>query len=96
MTQDHIIKAAEQAGFANQYPTAPMLEMFERFYAIAFRQGMDRAAEKIETTKEWRGGKWTSTLCPLTTEAIADAIRAEAHAQNQLKNVHDTGNVSKN
>ena len=123
---DHIIKAAEQAGFANQYPTAPMLEMFERFYAIAYRQGMERAAEIAEAEQDIaeekkadqrfkdalkdlhskkaternavdRGDHW---MCVSTCNAVlrnaAKAIRAEAHAQNQPKNVHDTGNVSKN
>lgn len=44
-----------------------------------------------------RGDHW---MCVSTCNAVlrnaAKAIRAEAHAQNQPKNVHDTGNVSKN
>ena len=42
---DHIIKAAREAGFANQFPTGAMLEMFERFYAIAYRAGLEDAAK---------------------------------------------------
>lgn len=74
---DHIIKAARRIW--GESAILPLADL-ERFYAIAFAAGMERAAEIVETTKEWRGGKWVSTLCPMTTEAIATAIRA--HAQN--------------
>lgn len=47
-----------------------------RFYALAYRQGLEDAAKLLETKKEWRGGKWVSSLSPETASAIAAAIRA--------------------
>lgn len=47
-----IIEAARSAGFANQFPTAQMLGMFERFYAIAYQQGLEDAAKVAETQQD--------------------------------------------
>lgn len=44
-----IIEAARLAGFANQFPTDQMLGMFERFYAIAYRQGLEDAAKAVKS-----------------------------------------------
>jgi len=71
---DHIIKAAQEAGFANQYPTAPMLAMFERFYTIAYRQGMERAAEICDA----RYVRTQETARMGTSVECADVIRAHA------------------
>lgn len=78
---DHIIKAAKDAGATRAYPEAQSSrddaylvgqQFLERFYAIAYRQGMERAAEICEGQhEEDRPGDY------------AYAIRAEAHAQNQ-------------
>lgn len=123
---DHIIKAAREAGFDWADLGVQDRLAFERFYAIAYRAGMERAAEIAEAEQDIaeekkadqrfkdalkdlhskkaternavdRGDHW---MCVSTCNAVlrnaAKAIRAEAHAQNQPKNVHDTGNVSKN
>lgn len=51
---DHIIKAAKEAGATRAYPEAQSTrddaylvgqQFLERFYAIAYRAGMERAAE---------------------------------------------------
>ena len=119
---DHIKAARSIWG---QSAILPFAEL-ERFYAIAFAAGMERAAEIAEAEQDIaeekkadqrfkdalknlhsqkatgrnavdRGDHW---MCVSTCNAVlrnaAKAIRAEAHTQNQPKNVHDTGNVSKN
>ena len=103
---DHIIKAAKAAGgttYTNRhYPGATACafgpEALERFYAIAYRQGMDRAAEICDDlmAPPRVGSIQNANLYHDATNDCASLIRAEAHAQNQPKNVHDTGNVSKN
>ncbi|MDP3627120.1 MAG: hypothetical protein Q8S12_11010 [Hydrogenophaga sp.] len=76
--------------------------------ARLYRQGMERAAEICDGLKEKTlAAQRPTQLDDLTNTQIrmvahlghgncAESIRAEAHAQNQPKNVHDTGNVSKN
>lgn len=126
---DHIIKAAIEAGVAvtvhKGKPGGPwavshvVTTDIERFYALAYRAGMERAAEIAEAEQDIaeekkadqrfkdelkdlhskkaternavdRGNHW---MCVSTCNAVlrnaAKAIRAEAHAQNQPKNVHD-------
>lgn len=39
------------------------------------RAEREACAKLIEERKEWRGEKWVSTLCQMTTSAIANAIR---------------------
>jgi hypothetical protein len=90
---DHIIKAAQEAGFTLQRDERLFREMLERFYAIAFKAGMERAAEICEAKHAIRARDGFPREAS-TARALATAIRA--HAQNQPKNVHDTGNVSKN
>lgn len=72
---DHIIKAAREAGFDWADLGVQDRLAFARFYAIAYRQGMERAAEMFagQPHVEHFGRE------------IADAIRAEAHAQNQTE-----------
>lgn len=43
--------------------------------AEARRDALEEAAKVILETKEWKNGKWTSTICPTTADAIAAAIR---------------------
>lgn len=43
--------------------------------AAARRDALEAAAKVILETKEWKNGKWTSTICPTTADAIAAAIR---------------------
>lgn len=88
---DKIIAAAREAGITasigqtingkykpnvNALGHSVPVEWLSRFYAIAYRQGLEDAAKLLETKKEWRGGKWVSTLSPETASAIAAAIRA--------------------
>ena len=100
---DHIIKAAKAAGFSTIQFKGDVerirvvhsngswvccTDSVTALYAIAYRAGMERAAEIAM-------GMDCAMRCRVGHE-VAAAIRAEAHAQNQPKNVHDTGNVSKN
>jgi len=48
----------------------------ERFWAIAYQQGLEDAAKLVTVENKWYGGKWVSTLSPETAEAIAATIRA--------------------
>ena len=121
-----IIKAAQEAGFDWSELGVRDRLSFADFYAIAYRQGMERAAEIAEAEQDIaeekkadqrfkdalknlhsqkaternavdRGDHWVCvSTCNAVLRNAAKAIRAEAHAQNQPKNVHDTGNVSKN
>ena len=43
--------------------------------AAARRDALEEAAKMVVETKEWKNGKWTSTICPTTADAIAAAIR---------------------
>lgn len=92
---DHIIKAAKEAGgttYTNRHHDGTACafgpEALERFWAIAFKAGMERAAEICES----RQTPGTGSVAILN--GAADAIRA--HAQNQPKNEHDGSVVSKN
>lgn len=80
---DHIIKAAGECGIEMLAIDGVIHEPeLERFYAIAYRAGMERAAEICESLPADYYG---------ANGECAAAIRA--HAQNQPKNEHDTGNV---
>lgn len=94
-----VLKAAQEAGF-EVHPRKQQARVgwdaltgvdstpkLERFYAIAYQQGMERAAEICES----RQTPGTGSVAILN--GAADAIRAEAHAKNQPESTHDTGNV---
>ncbi len=81
---DHIIKAAREAGWTDiQLSMAAPAEMerLSRFYAIAFKAGMERAAEICDERFSRHYGN---------VYLVSHAIRAEAHAQNQPKPLHDS------
>ena len=91
---DHI-KAAKEAGFDWADLGVQDRLAFARFYAIAFRQGMERAAkicEGIAEDYEKREGRKYPEMKSDAQTGASDceyAIRAEAHAQNQPKTTHD-------
>ena len=99
MTTDKIIAAAREARLGSVLchnsiegdrvwiEGADWHDELERFYAIAYRAGMERAAEICES----RQTPGTGSVAILN--GAADAIRAEAHAKNQPESTHDTGNV---
>ena len=101
---DKITEAAKAAGgttYTNRhYPDAPAAafgpEALERFYAIAFAAGMERAAEICDRLAGVTA-KWPEASEGLTAETkfvrgvgdcmatFGEEIRAEAHAQNQTE-----------
>lgn len=93
---DHI-KAAKAAGgttYTNRYypgETACAFgpEALERFYTLAYRAGMEMAADLCSHLVLSHPGNAAATAMQ-----IEQAIRA--HAQNQPKNEHDGSVVSKN
>ena len=99
MTTDKIIAAAREAGFESEsWPggetvvsPAPagssITDELARFYAIAYRAGMERAAEIAFASDHMH-----SVNLKLAKNRIGNAIRAEAHAKNQPESTHDTGN----
>lgn len=111
MTTDKIIAAAREARLlpdnAHPAPETPHMRAktaaLANFYAIAYRQGMERAAEIADGLKEKTlAAQQPTQLDDLTNTQIrmvahlghgncADVIRA--HAQNQPKNEHDGGVV---
>ena len=92
---DHIIKAAKEAGFDWADLGVQDRLAFERFYAIAYKAGMERAAEiceRIADEYEKREGLKYPELKSDAQTGASDceyAIRAEAQAQNQPKTTHD-------
>lgn len=79
---DHIKAARSIWGESAILP----LDELERFYAMAFRQGMERAAEiadDLPAPASCSGSE--RSLWDVASTEIADAIRAEAHAQNQTE-----------
>lgn len=52
LTTEQVLLAAREAGFANQFPTGQMLEMFERFYATVRNQALEDAARVAEAQHE--------------------------------------------
>lgn len=98
MTTDKIIAAAREAGWSeaqlNLASPADHVRL-QRFYAIAYRAGMERAAEiceRVWPSEDRSGHEWSDGFADGTCDC-ADAIRAEAHAKNQTESTHDTGNV---
>jgi len=79
---DHIIKAAKEAGFIDRAAFNHQQEL-SRFYTIAFKAGMERAAE-IAYDKGLFADHAAEADCLFE---CATAIRA--HAQNQPKPIHD-------
>jgi hypothetical protein len=67
-------------------------DKIDQLWAIALKQALDagepvfmyhftalvleEAARLVTDTAEWKSKGWTSTICPITKEAIAQAIRA--------------------
>ena len=95
MTQDQVIAAAREAriGVMNEKLGFVVFndvssKHLERFYAIAYRAGMERAAEIAFASDHMH-----SVNLKLAKNRIGNAIRAEAHAKNQPESTHDTGNV---
>lgn len=79
MTTDKIIAAAREAGWYDlqlQMASPAELDRLAAFYRLAYRAGMERAAEIC--TDE-------GLYC------TAQDIRAEAHAKNQPESTHETG-----
>lgn len=52
-----------------------IFEFARAIEAEARRDALEEAAKVVVETKEWKNGKWTSTICPTTADAIAAAIR---------------------
>lgn len=101
---DHIIKAAKEAGFDWTDLGVQDRLAFARFYAIAYRAGMERAAEICDRLAGVTA-KWPEASEGLTAETkfvrgvgdcmatFGEEIRAEAHAKNQPESTHHTGNM---
>lgn len=82
---DHIIKAAKAAGgttYTNRHHDGTACafgpEALERFYAIAFAAGMERAAALMDENAHM-------FYSPKAAYSLAAEVRAEAHAQNQTE-----------
>lgn len=83
---DKIIDAAREAGWSDlqlQMASPAELDRLAAFYRLAYRAGMERAAEIADESLTWA----------LRGDEISDRILAEAHAKNQPESTHDTGNV---
>ena len=55
-----------------------------RFAALVAAREREECARLIEQTKQWHGKGWFSSLCHLTTAAVAAAIRARSIMANGL------------
>jgi hypothetical protein len=74
---DHIIKAAQQAGFELDCCSLQWHERIERFYAIAYRQGLEDAANLVQLN-----AKDCSTGSAFHACWVNNAAAIRAHAQN--------------
>lgn len=59
----------------NYSPTKGIESFARSVEAEARRDALEEAAKMVVETKEWKNGKWTSTICPTTADAIAASIR---------------------
>jgi hypothetical protein len=81
--KDKVIQLAKEAGWTEiqiSMASPVEIERLSRFYAIAFKAGMERAAEIADESLTWS----------LRGDEISDRILAETHAQNQPKPIHDS------
>lgn len=87
MTQDQVIAAAREAGWSDlqlQMASPAELDRLAAFYRLAYRQGMERAAEICLNNTTCIEDEFYGREC-------ADLIRAEAHAKNQPIGAHKEG-----
>ncbi|MFY9460412.1 MAG: hypothetical protein WAP57_11755 [Aquabacterium commune] len=76
MTKD-VIELAREAGICSWVkPPQETVDAWGRFAAIVAARERERVANLVLTTDTWRNAGWVSTICPITTQAIAAAIRA--------------------
>lgn len=52
------------------------MAQIDNFAALVAARERERVANLVLTTDTWRNAGWVSTICPITTQAIAAAIRA--------------------
>lgn len=92
MTKD-VIELAREAGMnpnadkgaVNALGSSVPLSWLDHFAALVAARERERCAQLILDAEDWRAPGWISTICPITTQAIAAAIRAlntegEGHA----------------
>lgn len=83
MTKD-VIELAREAGLLpdNSHPAPETHYMVRKekavqhFAALVAARERERIAQLVMNQKDWRAFGWVSTICPITTQAIAAAIRA--------------------
>lgn len=105
MTQDKIIAAAREAGWSEMQinmASPAELDRLAAFYRLAFKHGMERAAEICDRLAGVTA-KWPEASEGLTAETkfvrgvgdcmatFGEEIRAEAHAKNQPIGAHKEG-----
>ncbi len=82
--KDKVIQLAKEAGLANQFPTAPMLDMFERFAQAIYRQGLEDAAKVAEAMQPQGGRPWNEKqhLCFAVLNDCSSRIRSLKESTN--------------
>lgn len=79
MTKD-VIELAREAGLVPASLPVGMREWkktaLAKFADLVAARERERVANLVLTTDTWRNAGWVSTICPITTQAIAAAIRA--------------------
>ena len=105
--KDKVIQLAKDAGWTDiqlSMAAPAEIERLSRFYTIAFKAGMEMAAEICDRLAGVTA-KWPEASEGLTAETkfvrgvgdcmatFGEEIRAEAHAQNQPKPIHDSSVV---
>lgn len=90
---ENLIQAAKSAGWSDlqlQMASPAELDRLAAFYRLAYRAGMERAAEICdEVAPLWD----FHAVGPSVAGHCGSAIRAEAHAKNQPESTHETGNL---
>lgn len=82
LDKDDVLRMARESGFGliSAFGNVCMLQRFAELVAAKEREA---CAQQVIETREWKGGSWTSTICPATAKAIATAIRARGATDGQ-------------
>lgn len=86
MTNEEILKLAERAGLLDENGMYGPISGFSLRFGIQHliwmvqEQTKQEVADLILKTDQWKGGKWTSSICPMTREHIANTITGKKKA----------------
>lgn len=76
MTDDEFIALTTEAGFEEGWvEVCKVRAELTRLIELAAAKEREACAQVVLKTVEWRSPGWVSTICPITKQAMAVAIR---------------------